>query len=309
MRKTAGGLALAALVGVCLPAAAVVQEPPAEKPATGWVCSLVVDEAISFVAEAELTATPVDEAGKPATAPAARISSDAHGAFCFQNLPPGFYELRAAKAGWPPQPGRRVEVRAGLVNQLVDPVELELEPGEPRVAFVESFDGMTVRQGRGVMEQLLDRGDTTSLQEAARRLLPKRGVRLDINPLVIGLDIKPLLQELMRQLETGYLPPLKTARYVFLVGQLADKRTRDAAIRLLLGKLRDARRLPATPFTVGESGEAGYVSDEAMLALARLIGKDFGWKYGKPPVQNEHAIQGANVWWTQEQERQDSRRH
>lgn len=307
MRAKAPGYGLAALAGVVLLAASTAGQQPSPGATSGWVCGLVVDESLSFVAETELSVIPVVEAGAPEPEPAARLTADPHGAFCFQDLPPGFYHLRVVKAPWPPQPPRTVEVRAGLMNRL-DPIELELEPGDPRVSFPDSFDGMSVGQGRGWMERLLERGDVASLQELARRLLPKRGPRLEVNQLVMGLDIKPLQEELMRQLETGYLPPLKTARYLYLVGQLADSRTRQAAIRLLLMKLRDSRRLPPSPYTVGETGETRYVSDEAMLALARLAGKDFKWQYGKPPVQNMRAIEAANTWWRQEVERNDSRR-
>ena len=307
MRAKATGQGWAALAGALLLALSTAgQQPPVEK-TTGWVCGLVVDESLSFVAEAELNVTPVVEAGAPEPDPAARVTADPHGAFCFENLPPGFYHLRVVKSPWPPQPPRTVEVRAGLMNRL-EPIELELEPGDPRVSYPESIEGMTVGQARGLMERLLKQGDAPSIQDLARRLLPKRGPRLDINPLVMGLDIKPLLEELMRQLETGYLPPLKTARYLYLVGQLADSRTREPAIQLLLRKLRDSRRLPASPYTVGETGETPYVSDEAILALSRLVGKDFNWKYGKPPMQNQRAIEAAYTWWRQEVERQDSRR-
>lgn len=307
MRGKVPGYGLAALAGVVLLAASTAAQQPSPGTTSGWVCGLVVDESLSFVAETELSVIPVVEAGAPEPEPAARLTADPHGAFCFQDLPPGFYHLRVVKAPWPPQPPRTVEVRAGLMNRL-DPIELELEPGDPRVSFPDSFDGMSVGQGRGWMERLLERGDVASLQELARRLLPKRGPRLEVNQLVMGLDIKPLQEELMRQLETGYLPPLKTARYIYLVGQLADSRTRQAAMQLLLRKLRDSRRLPPNPYTVSETGETGYVSDEAMLALARLAGKDFKWKYGQSPVQNSRAIEAAHTWWRQEVERQDSRR-
>ena len=303
---TAYGWAALAAVLLLAPASAAPQ-PPVEK-TTGWVCGLVVDETLSFVAEAALDVAPVVEVGAPEPDPAARVAADPHGAFCFENLPPGFYHLRVVKAPWPPQPPRTVEVRAALVNNLVDPIELELEPGDPRVSYPESFDGMTVGQGRGLMERLLKQGDVAGIQELARRLLPKRAVRLDVNPLMMGLDTKPLQEELMRHLESGYLPPLKTARYLYLVGQLADSRTRQAAIQLLLRKLRDSRRLPVSPYTVGETGETPYVSDEAIQALARLVGKDFKWKYGKPPVQNTRAIDAAHTWWRLEVERGDSRR-
>jgi hypothetical protein len=307
MRVKATGRGLLALGGALLLALSAAGQPPAPGMSTGWVCGLVVDETLSFVAEAELTVTLLTNGDQPAAAPWARVTADPHGAFCFQDLPPGFYHLRVAKLPWPPQPPRTVEVRAGLMNRL-DPIELELEPGEPRVSYPDSIEGVTPGQARGLMERLLKQGDTASIQDLARRLLPKRGPRLDVNSLVMGLDTKPLQEELMRQLETGYLPPLKTARYIYLVGQLADSRTRPAAIQLLLRKLRDSRRLPANPYTVGETGETPYVSDEAMIALARLVGKDFKWQYGKPPVANTRAIDAAHTWWRQEVEREDSRR-
>lgn len=279
--------------------------PPAEaKPSTGWVCGGVVDESFSLVAEAELTLLPAAEPGAPEPPPAARGTTDAHGTLCFQDLPPGFYQLRVSKAPWPIQPLRPVEIRAGLMNRLT-PIELELEPGEPRVSFQESFDGMPPAQGRALMERLLLAGDSTSIKELARRLLPKRGVRTDLGPLVLHLDIKPLMDELLRELDGGYLPPLKTARYVYVVGELIDARTRDAAAQLLMRKLRDGRRLPAGPAGVTDPGTV-YVSDVAIYAFMRLSGKDFGWKYGQPPLQNEKAIQGARTWWDNEVAR---RRH
>jgi len=301
MTLLAGLLLLAPLV-------AAQQEPATGAPDTGWVCGLVVDEVLSFVAEAEVTLAPEPEPGAPEPEPIARKTADAHGAFCVENLPAGFYRLRVQKPPWPMQPPRTVEVRAGLINHLTPPLELELEPGEPRISFPNSFDGMPVGQARGVVERLLKQGDAASLQELARRLLPKRGVRLDIDPLIKGLDPKPLLEELVRQLESGYLPPLKTARYVFLVGQLSDSRTRDPVVRLLLRKLRDSRPLPSSPYAPPGGGSTAYVSDEAIQALTRLTGKDFNWKYGKPPAQNSRAIEAANTWWRQEIERQDSRR-
>jgi len=229
--------------------------------------------------------------------PSARLTSDEHGSFCFTDLAPGFYELRVVHEGWPLQVARTIEARAGLVNRMT-PVELEREPGDPRVSFAESVDGMPQMQGRGVLEQLLRRGDAASLQEAARRLLPKRSVTTDVNRLMPAMDPKPLLQELVRQLESGYLPPMKTARYVYIVGEISDPRTRDIVAPLLLKKLRDGRALPSTPTDTFPGAEGTlYVSDFALFALARLAGKDFNWRYGKSPLENQKAISNAQEWW------------
>lgn len=296
------------LFGAVLPLGLAAQgEAAGSEPAqtgSGWVCGVVVDETSSFVAEAEAVLRPQAESGAPGSATrqsVARAITNSRGTFCIRDLLPGFYQLQVIKDPWPAQPPRTVEVRAGMVNRLTPPIELELEPGEPRISYSESFDGMSAVQGRAVMERLVAQGDAASIEELARRLLPKRGPRLDLAPLVLGLDVKPLADELMRQLRSGYLPPLKTARYLYAVGELADERTRDNVIQLMLGKLRDARRLPPSPYTLlGESGETGYVSDQAIHALARIAGKDFGWKYGKPPLQNQKSIRKAQTWWDQE---------
>lgn len=297
------GLLFAGLFLLALPLWA--QEAGSPQPATGWICGEVVSETLSFVADARITLYPEED--PEAAEPVAETTSDAHGAFCIRDLPPGFYQLRVEKSPWPTQPPRRAEVRAGLLNRL-NLIELELEPGEPRVSYRESFDGISEVEARGVLERLLAQGDTVSLEELARRLLPKRGPRFDVSRLVIGLDVKPLLEELVRQVESGYLPPLKTARYLHLIGELADERTTAAAAQLLLRKLRDARPLPPSPYSA-EPGRVEYVSDYAVQALARLAGKDFGWKYGKPPVQNRKAIQSAQMWWLRQLEkRQRDRR-
>jgi hypothetical protein len=274
-----------------------------EAPATGWVCGVVVDETHALVAEADVrlysSATPA------AAGPVATAQSEVHGGFCFQDLAPGFYELEVVKSPWPNQPVRSVEVRAGLVNRL-DPVELELEPSAPRVSFAESFDGMPPSQARATLERLMRAGDAASLREAARRLLPKRGVRIDIGRMLLGIDHKPLVEEVIRQLEGGPLPPLKTARYVFVLGELVDPRTEANVVRVLLKKLRDGRAVPTLPSAVAPERTV-YISDIAMEGVARLAGKDFKWRYGVPPMQNQSAINGAHTWWTQEQERRDSR--
>jgi hypothetical protein len=84
---------------------------------------------------------------------------------------------------------------------------------------------MPLSHARSVLDRLLTQGDTNSIREAARRLLPKRGCA-STSPHRRGKDPKPLCDELMRQVESSYLPPLKTARYVYAVGELADGRTR-----------------------------------------------------------------------------------
>lgn len=297
------GVWLLALLVAGLPVGA--QEPPAQPQGTGWICGSVVDETLSFVADARITV--YSQENPEAVEPVAESATDAHGEFCLRDLPPGFYRLRVEKDPWPPQVSRTAEVRAGLLNRL-NLIELELEPGEPRVSYRESFDGMSSGEARGVMERLLGQGDTASIRELARRLLPKRGPGIDISRIVVGLDVKPLLEELVRQVESGYLPPRKTARYVYLIGELADSRTKDAATQFLLRKLRDARPLPSNPYGA-DPDRVEYVSDYAIQALARLAGEDFGWQYGKPPVQNQRAIQSAQMWWRRELEkRQGDRR-
>lgn len=298
---------LAALPLMPLPVAAQ------ETSTTGWVCGLVLDESSALVADAEVTLFPAAtpqaapaEPLAPPTAGLARSTSGPHGEFCLQDLPPGFYELRVAKEPWPAQPSRTVEVRAGLMNRL-NPIELELEPGEPRVSYEESFDAMSFGQARSLLTRLMAQGDQASLREAARRLLPKRGVRIEVGRLALGHDPKPLCEELIRQVESGYLPPLKTARYLHAIADLFDPRTEANAMRLFLQKLRDGRRVPVLPTTAGVSDTTLYVSDIAIQGVARVAGKDFKWKYGTPPMQNQQAITAALTWWAQELERRRER--
>ena len=299
MRLRTGILVL--LLAAPLPAAA--QSAPPESAAAGWVCGLVVDESHAQVAEAELKLYP---APTPAAAePVATTTSEVHGGFCFQELAPGFYELRVAKSPWPPQPPRNVEIRAGLMNRL-NPIELELEPSEPRVSFEESFDGMPPSQARATLEQLMRAGDAASLREAARRLLPKKGVRIEIGRMMIGMDPKPLAEEVIRQLEGPPLPPLKTARYLHALNELADARSIPNAMRVFLRKLRDSRVVPVLP-SAEIPGRTVYVGDVAIEGIARIAGKDFKWQYGVPPFQNQGPIQGAHTWWSQEQERKASK--
>jgi hypothetical protein len=268
---------------------------------SGWVCGEALDESHAFVSGANLELYPPAEASAADAAPVAQGKSDERGNFCLQDIAPGFYELRVVRDPWPTQPSRAVEVRAGLVNRLTPPIELELEPGVPRVSFEESFDGMSPGAGRAVIERLLLQGDTASIQEVARRLLPKRGVMIDLKRLALGLDMRALVQDLLRRLDSGSLPPLKTARYVYAVGELSDPRTRGVVVPALLQKLRDGRPLPATlTATLGQAEGRTYVSDIAIHALARFAGKDFKWNYGKPPLQNQRAIVGARDWWRSE---------
>lgn len=303
--RLVGFVALAAASIALCPSAEAAKSQVEEAKTTGWVCGQVRDESGGVVAGAGLTLLPKIEGGSSASASVAESTSDEHGDFCIRDLPPGFYELHTAHDSWPPQPPRPVEIRAGLVNRLTPPIEMELEPGEPRVSFEESFDGLAAGPGRALMERLLQQADTASTQELARRLLPKRAVTIQLNRLVLGLNIRPLLDEILRQLDRGYLPPLKTARYVFLAGELGDPRTREIVVPALLEKLRDARTLPAGPTTrVGESEGRVYVSDIAIQALARFAGKDFNWNYGKPPFQNERAMSNAREWWRRELERE-----
>jgi hypothetical protein len=297
---------LAVVLAVLLvgPSAGGAQETPPATATTGWVCGVVVDESYAQVAEAEIK---LFSSETLVTAPpVATTQSESHGGFCLQDLPPGFYELQVVKSPWPTQSTRSVEIRAGLMNRL-DPVELELEPSAPRVSFAESFDGMPPSQARAVLEQLMHAGDQASLHEAARRLLPKKGARIEIGRMLLGIDPKPLVDEVIRQLEGGPLPPLKTARYVHVLNELTDHRTEPNVVRVLLRKLRDGRVVPSLP-SAGLSDRTVYVSDIAMEGIARVAGKDFKWRYGAPPMQNQSAINGAHTWWSQEQERKDSRR-
>lgn len=296
------------LVLVLLLAAPLVAQEA--DPSTGWVCGAALQEGVAFAAGAQLNLYPASEvpasgggAADTGAEPVARVTSDEHGSFCFTGLPPGFYFLQPSLEGWPLQATRRVESRAGLVNRLT-PVELEREPGDPRVSFAESFDGMPPMQARGLLEQFLHQGDSASMQEAARRLLPKRSVMVDVNRLMPSVDPKPLLQELVRQLESGYLPPMKTARYLYIAGEISDPRTSEIIAPVLLRKLRDGRALPPTPTDAFPGAEGTlYVSDFALFALARLAGKDFNWRYGKSPIENQKAISNAQEWWRLESEK------
>jgi hypothetical protein len=279
----------------------VLGQEPSAPPTTGWVCGVVLEENGAIMAEADLELWPAAAPGAGEPKPVATDKSDAHGGFCFRDLDPAFYLLRVSKPRWPLQPPRTVEIRAGLLNRL-DPIEMELEPGEPRVRYSESFDGMSFGQARAVAERLLEAGDAESIREVARRLLPKRGVRTDIGKVVWGYDPKPLSEELMRQVERGGLPPLKTARYLFAIGELTDQRTLDLVVPLLISRMRDSRRLPPDP-TAGEEAAPVYVGEVASDALGRLAKKDFKWKPGAPPLQNQSAISAAQGWWTSELER------
>ncbi len=299
-RATATALALFLSTGVAGSRPAVAAQGPQASSTTGWVCGQVFDESHGVVLGARLTVVQ-ETMAESAPTPLAEAGTDERGQFCLQDLAPGFYLLRVEHAPWPPQYPRRVEARAGLVNRLTPPIELELEPGEPRVSYEESFDGMSTSEARGVMERLLRRGDATSVHEAARRLLPKRGVSVNLNRLTLGLEAKPLIDELLRQLDRG-LPPLKTARYIYVLGELADQRTREVVMPELLRRLNDGRLLPSNP-TLGEGESSTYVSDIAINAVLRFSGKDFKWNYGKPPIQNQRAIANAKEWWRLELER------
>lgn len=275
-----------------------------EAQATGWICGMVLDEAGGFAPQATVAVHPESRGQGGPPAPLARATTDDRGGFCFENLAAGFYDLQVVKEGWPPQPPRQhVEVRVGLVNRLT-PIELELEPGDPRVSFAESFDGMPPGQARALMEELLTKGDRDSLAEAARRLLPKRGVRMELTRLPRRLDVKPLVAILMRDLEGFALPPLKTARYLYVVAELSDPRNEEVVIPLLLDKLRDGRILPGA--AVASEGPT-YVSDIAIQELGRLAGKHFRWKPGRPPIENSNNISSARAWWRDELRRRSDR--
>lgn len=293
MKVRLGWLSVACLLAGFCAAGLPVRAQEGETPAGGWVCGQVVLENGTVAIEPQLKLAPAD---RPEEEAVAEMAGDARGHFCFKDQPAGFYDLYVRHTPWPRQAPRRVEVRAGLVNRLTPPTEVRLEPGEPSVRFEESFDGMPQADARALFAELVSKGDQTSLAEAARRFLPKRGVAIDVNRL-LAADPKALVQALMRQLEERVLPPLKTSRYIYLIGELGDPRIENIVIPFLLGRMRDGRILPKLA-TMSE--RPTYVSDIAVQEVARYAGKDFKWKYGLPPLQNQSAINRARDWWRNE---------
>lgn len=264
-----------------------------EEKTGGWVCGMVRLEDGGFAVEAKLSLLPD---GQPDGEPVVQITGDTRGQFCFEDVPQGFYELVVEQEGWPQQISRRVEVRTGLVNRLTPSFEVQLEPGDPSVRYEESFEGMSSGEARALLGDLLKKGDQISLGEAARRFLPKRGVPVDLNR-ILGGDPKALVQELMRQLEETRLPPLKTARYIYVIGELGDPRIEDILVPFLLLRLNDGRVLPQAA-TMSE--RPVYVSDIVIQEVMRYSGKDFKWEYGLSPIQNQRAIRRARDWWRNE---------
>ncbi|MFQ5926539.1 MAG: carboxypeptidase-like regulatory domain-containing protein [Terriglobia bacterium] len=271
------------------------------------LCGRVVEESQMQVAEAQVELTPVG-----ATEAVAVASTDARGVFCF-TVAEGSYRLKVAKKPWPDQPPHAAEVQAG--NTTVVKIELEYEPGEPRARFEESLDGMDPGARRALVEQLLVAGDSASLHELARRLVPKRSVGIELSRLTRGLPTQKLVQELLRYLERGYLPPLKTARFLHALGEVSEP-GHERIIPLLLRKLTDGRRLPPGSYVTWsglyDSARQYYVSDEAALALTKITGRDFKYQLGRPPFRNQRAIANAREWWrneqTKKQEQQRGRR-
>ena len=303
--------ASAGLAAAILAALAAVASAPLPLPAqlqTWSLCGLVVEESQVQLAEVEVALVPAGASEPPIPAevsPRLTELTDERGEFCFFGLAAGTYALTASKKPWPPQPTHQVQIGPGQPGVIK--LELEWEPGEPRAAFEESFDGLDAGQRRDLLERLLRQGDTESLHELARRLVPKRSVGIELAPLTRGLEIKKLVDELLRYLERGYLPPLKTARFVHVLGELGDER----AIPLLLRKLSDGRQLPHGSYVTWagfyDSEKNYYVSDEAALALSKLTGRDFKYQLGLPPLSNQRAIDSARAWWRDEELRRRDR--
>ena len=292
MKRSFTAIVLAGVIAmVCAPTVPLRAQAVANG---GWVCGLVTLENGGIAVEPQLRLVPPDQLDAE---PVAQMAAGPRGQFCFKDVPPGFYDLLAGQPGWPRQPPRRVEVRSGLINRLTTSIEVQFEPNDPSVRYEESFDGMSPTDARFFLRQLVTKADRTSLEEAARRLLPKRSVAIDVNNLSQGFDPKPLVQELMRQLENNLLPPIKTARYVYLIGELGDPRLEDVIVPFLLQKLSDGRALPQA-FTLAE--KPTYVSDYVIQEVVRYSGRDFKWKYGESPIRNQSAVRRAREWWRNE---------
>lgn len=268
---------------------------------TGNLCLLVVEESQTQVVEAEIKILP--EGG---TAPLVAGLTDQRGVACFENLPAGRYTLQVAKKPWPAQPAHGLEIQADQLTEWK--IELEYEPGEPRATYEESLEGMEPGQRRGVIEQLLVAGDAQSIRELTRRLVPKRSVAIDLGFLTRGLDTKKLVDEIVRYLERGYLPPLKTARFLYSLGELGDERV----VPLLIRKITDARRLPPGNYVthdgIYDPARQYYVADEAARALVRITGREFHYEFGRSPIANQRAIEQFRDWWRQEELKKQERR-
>lgn len=289
------------LAAVILAALAAGSSSPLHAQLQTWsLCGQVVEESQTQLAEVEVELVPAG-----ASEPRLTDLTDARGEFCFFRLAAGTYALTASKKPWPPQPTHEIEVGPGQPGVIK--LELEWEPGEPRATFEESLDGLQPGDRRALLERLLRQGDAESLHELARCLVPKRSVGIELAPLTRGLETKKLVDELLRYLERGYLPPLKTARFLHVLGELGDERP----IPLLLRKLTDGRRLPPGSYLTWagfyDPEKNYYVSDEAALALAKITGRDFKYRLGLPPLQNQRAINGARAWWRDEQLRRRDR--
>ncbi len=126
MRSLKGNFSVllpATLAVVFLAPALLAQESGTEG---GWICGRVRLENGSPAIQAQLILRPD---GQPEAAPVAEMGVDRNGDFCFEGLAGGFYELAFNTANWPLQPPRRVEARAGLMNRLTPPIEIQFEPG------------------------------------------------------------------------------------------------------------------------------------------------------------------------------------
>ncbi len=292
--KVATTLALLVVSPVLLiPRTVIAQDAPAPV-SGGWICGRVLLEngAPALAAEVSLHSD-----GDPAAAAMASSAVDRNGDFCLKEIRKGFFDIVVSVPRWPLQPPRRVEARDGLVNRLTPPIEVEFEPGDPRIRFEESFDGWPESRANSVLRALMERGDTVAFEEAARRFLPKRSVTIDLSRVAAGFDARPLVQHLVRTLEGSTLPPIKTARYLYLIGELGDPRTEDIVVPFLIRRLSDGRPLPLE-MTLTDSPV--YVSDIVIQEITRYAGRDFRWKYGEPAIRNSVAIGRARSWWLRE---------
>ena len=265
----------------------------------GWICGRVLLENRSPALAAEVSLR-LD--GDSEGAAVASATVDRNGDFCMEGIRKGFYDLTVSVPRWPLQPPRHVEARQGLVNRLTPPFEVEFEPGDPSIRAEESFDGMSSTRANSILRALMERGDTVALEEAVRRFLPKSGVTIDLDRVAAGFDPMPLAQQIMRTFEQGALPPIKTARYLFLLGEFGDPRTEEVVIPFLIQRLSDGRPLPIE-MTLTESPV--YVSDIVIQEIMRYSGRDFRWKYGVPAVRNSSAISRARSWWLRERDKRN----
>jgi ankyrin repeat protein/surface antigen-like variable number repeat protein len=112
---------------------------PDDKLIGGWLCGQVVDDASARVPFAAVLLLVEAAADTPGAETEARTLTDAQGRFCLTHVRPGVYWMRVEKPEGPPQPTRRVEASAGLLQRL-EPIALEPAVGDygdlARLAFV-----------------------------------------------------------------------------------------------------------------------------------------------------------------------------